>query len=95
MEIFMAQYIIRRGKFNDEVAKFDDTDTPLEVYQFYSRGCACPARTRSCKHTRILNKWRRAGRPEGMVYNDDGQAIGNIFNFNVSSTAKSSCRSFA
>jgi len=94
MEIFMAQYIIRRGKFNYEVAKFDDTDTPLEIYQFYSRGCGCPARTRSCKHTRILNKWKRAGTPKGMVYNDDGQAIGNIFNFSISTT-KSSCRHFA
>ena len=84
MEKSMAQYIIRRGKFNHEVAKFDDTDTPVEVYQFYARGCGCPARTRSCKHARILGKWKRAGTPEGVVYDDDAQAIGNIFNFNIS-----------
>ena len=90
MEKNMAQYIIRRGKFNHEMAKFDDTDTPVEVYQFYSRGCGCPARTRSCKHTRILSKWKRAGTPEGIVYDDDAQAIGNIFNFNIS-TSSSPC----
>ena len=53
----MPQYIVRKGKYNYEVAKFDDTDTPVDVYRFHARGCSCPARSKSCKHTKMLNAW--------------------------------------
>ena len=79
----MPQYIVRKGKYNYEVAKFDDTDTPVEVYRFHARGCSCPARSKSCKHTKMLNAWRRAGSPEGVVYNDSIEEISNIFTCSI------------
>tara|TARA_Y100000034_G_C6792697_1_gene355032 strand:+ start:107 stop:355 length:249 start_codon:yes stop_codon:yes gene_type:complete len=80
----MSQYIVRKGKYNYEIAKFNDTDTPIDIYSFYLKGCSCPARSRSCKHTRIVNTWKRAGFPEGDVYNDNAEKIGNIFTFSFS-----------
>ena len=77
----MAQYIIRKGKYNYEVAKFDDTDTPVDVYSFNTRGCSCPARRSSCKHTKMVNAWKRAGFPEGLVYDDNIKEISNIFTY--------------
>ena len=66
-----------------EVAKFDDTDTPVDVYRFHARGCSCPARSKSCKHTKMLNAWKRAGSPEGVVYNDSIEEISNIFTCSI------------
>ena len=80
MERIMPQYIVREGRYGHEVAKFDDSNTSLDTYTINSRGCSCPARSRSCKHTRILRAWRNSTL-EGMVFDDDAQEIGNIFNF--------------
>ena len=85
----MPQYIVRKGKYNYEVAKFDDTDTPVDVYHFYTRGCSYPARTRSCKHTKMVNAWKRAGFPEGVVYNDNVDEISNIFTSSIISHSAS------
>ena len=82
MEKIMSQYIVRKGKFGHEIAKFNDSDSPLDIYYFTQRGCSCPAYLRSCKHNRILNKWKRAGEKNGEVYNDQAQILGNIFTFN-------------
>ena len=84
MEKYMPQYMVRKGKIGHEIAKFDDTDSPVDVYTITSRGCSCPARSRSCKHTRILRAWS-SNIVEGIVYSDDAQEIGNIFSFNTNS----------
>jgi len=76
----MAQYLVRKGLRNYEVAKFDDSDSPLEVYTFYSRGCSCPARSRSCKHDKILKAWEKAGSKAGLVFDDSAHIIGDLFN---------------
>ena len=84
----MPQYMVREGKYGHEIAKFDDSNTPLDVYTINSRGCSCPARSRSCKHTRILRAWR-SSTLEGMVFDDDAQEIGNIFNFTTNTNTGS------
>ena len=75
----MAQYIVRQGRWSNEVAKFDDTREPLDVYTFNQRGCGCPARTRSCKHIRIVKAWEKADMKLGLVFDDNADIIGNIF----------------
>jgi len=75
----MPQYIVRKGKYNYEVAKFDDSREPIDVYTFNQRGCGCPARTRSCKHIRIVKAWEKADKKLGLVFDDNAQIIGNIF----------------
>jgi hypothetical protein len=76
----MPQYMVRKGKIGYEIAKFDDTDTPVDVYTVGHRGCSCPARSRSCKHVKILKAWLKTSE-EGVVYDDAANNIGNIFNF--------------
>ncbi len=75
----MAQYIVRQGRWSNEVAKFDDTREPLDVYTFNQRGCGCPARTRSCKHIRIVKAWEKADKQLGLVFDDNANIIGNMF----------------
>lgn len=75
----MAQYLLRKGKLNYEIAKFDDSSQPLDVYIFYSRGCSCPSRSNNCKHTAILKAWQKAGKPEGAVYDDAANLITTLF----------------
>ena len=84
----MPQYMVREGKYGHEIAKFDDSNTPLDVYTINSRGCSCPARSRSCKHTLILSAWR-SSTLEGIVFDDDAQEIGNIFNFTTNTNTGS------
>lgn len=50
----MANYIVRKGKFSDEIAKFEESNYPIDVYTIGSRGCSCPSRFRACKHTKII-----------------------------------------
>jgi hypothetical protein len=76
----MPQYMVRKGKIGYEIAKFDDTDTPVDVYTVGYRGCSCPARSKSCKHVKILKAWLKTSE-EGVVYDDAANNIGNIFNF--------------
>ena len=76
----MAQYIVRQGRWSNEVAKFDDSSEPIDVYTFNQRGCGCPARTRSCKHIRIVKAWEKADKELGLVFDDNARVIGNIFN---------------
>lgn len=85
----MPQYMIRKGRYGHEIAKFDDSNISLDIYTISSRGCSCPARSRSCKHTRILRVWEKS-RKDGVVYNDDAQEIGNIFNFSTITNKRSS-----
>lgn len=76
----MAQYIVRQGRWSNEVAKFDDSREPIDVYTFNQRGCSCPAWTRSCKHVRIVKAWEKAKKPLGVIFDDNANIIGNIFN---------------
>jgi len=75
----MPQYLVRKGKFGNEVTKFDDTDSPVDHYPFGSRGCSCPARARNCKHTKIVKEWEKLGKPVGVVFDDSANVIGNLF----------------
>lgn len=75
----MAQYIVRQGRWSNEVAKFDDSREPVDVYTFNQRGCGCPARTRSCKHIRIVKAWEKANRKLGLIFDDNANIIGNMF----------------
>ena len=75
----MAQYIIRKGRLKHEVAKFDDSSSPLDVYSISDRGCNCPARSRSCKHTRKVKAWQKNGSLLGEVYDDNIKVIGYLF----------------
>ena len=75
----MAQYIIRKGRLKHEVAKFDDSSSPLDVYSISDRGCNCPARSRSCKHTRMVKTWKNNGSLIGEVYDDNIKVIGYLF----------------
>lgn len=75
----MPQYLVRKGKHGNEVTKFDDTDSPVDHYPFSSRGCTCPARTRNCKHLKIVKQWEKLGKPIGSVFDDSALLIGNLF----------------
>jgi hypothetical protein len=75
----MPQYLVRKGKFGNEVTKFDDTDSPVDHYPFGSRGCSCPARARNCKHLKIVKAWEKLGKPVGTVFDDSANVIGNLF----------------
>lgn len=74
----MAQYVIRKNKIDYELAKFEDTDTPIDVYTVSNRGCNCPSRYKSCKHTKIVNTWKSSGEPIGVVYDDSADVIGRL-----------------
>ena len=75
----MAQYIVRQGRWSNEVAKFDDSREPIDVYTFNQRGCGCPARTRSCKHIRIVKAWEKADKQLVLVFDDNANIIGSMF----------------
>ena len=75
----MAEYLIRKGKFTDEVAKFEESDYPIDVYTINSRGCSCPARSRSCKHIKLIKTWKSMNSPIGAVFNDNADIIGNLW----------------
>ena len=75
----MANYLVRKGKFTYEVAKFEESNTPVGVYRITSSRCDCPARTRKCKHISILKAWESAGKVEGSIISDDARVVGNIF----------------
>jgi hypothetical protein len=74
----MAQYLVRKGKVNYELAKFDDSADVLEIYT-YPRGCNCPSRSKHCKHSKILTAWEKADKQLGLVFDDEANIIGNLF----------------
>ena len=75
----MAQYLLRKGQINYELAKFDDSADVLEIYTFYPRGCNCPSRSKHCKHSKILTAWEKADKQLGLVFDDEANIIGNLF----------------
>lgn len=75
----MANYLVRKGKFTYEVAKFEESNVPSSVYRITSSRCDCPARTRSCKHISILKAWESSGKVEGSIISDEAKVVGNIF----------------
>jgi hypothetical protein len=74
----MPQYIFRKNKTSYDLAKFDDSDTPIDVYNISSKGCNCPSRYRSCKHTKMLAEWEKIGAIPGIVYDDNMEIIGRL-----------------
>lgn len=72
----MSQYILRKVKFSTELAKFEDTDRPIDVYTIREKKCNCPSRYRSCKHVKIAAEWEKNGCPLGVVYDDTAKHIG-------------------
>jgi hypothetical protein len=75
----MAEYLFKKGLKYDQVAKFEDSKDPTAVYLFTARGCSCPARTRSCKHTKLLKLWKQNGEIPGEVYDDSGNILAHLF----------------
>ena len=75
----MAEYLVRKAKYGTEIAKFEDSSYPIDVYSVSSSRCGCPARTRSCKHIRIVKAWEKADKKLGLVFDDNADIIGNIF----------------
>jgi len=75
----MANYIVRKGKFSDEIAKFEESNYPIDVYTLSSRGCSCPSRFRACKHTKIVKAWHKLDAPIGAVFDDNANIVGNIW----------------
>jgi len=74
----MADYLVRRTKNAFEVAKFEESSYPLNVYTVTGSRCYCPARTRSCKHMKIFKAWERNGSNLGEVYNDSAEVINRL-----------------
>lgn len=75
----MANYLVRKGKFTYEVAKFEESNTPSGLYSITSNRCDCPARTRSCKHVRMVDAWKKEGQVEGAILSDEAKIVGNLF----------------
>lgn len=75
----MSQYLIRKNKHKLELAKFEDSDRPIDVYTIADNKCNCPSRYANCKHKKLAVIWQKDGSPIGNVYNDSGSVIGSIF----------------
>ena len=74
----MAQYIIRKNKHDYELAKFEDSDSPTDVYTISARGCNCPSRFKNCKHNKMLSLWKKGGEVVGQVYDDNLEILGTL-----------------
>jgi len=75
----MANYILRKGKFSHEIAKFEESSYPSDVYRISERKCFCPSRYSSCKHLKIFKVWKDEDYPTGKIYDDQAQVIGELF----------------
>ena len=75
----MIQYLIRAVANTVEVAKFEDTATPTELYTISKNTCNCPSRYSNCKHKKIMKDWISQGSTEGDIYSDDATKMGNLF----------------
>jgi hypothetical protein len=74
----MAEYLLRKGKLFYELAKFEDSAEPTAIYVFTKRGCSCPSRYSSCKHSKILKAWKEQKELPGIVYDDNANIIGRL-----------------
>ena len=75
----MANYILRKGRFSHEIAKFEESNRPLDVYRVSERKCDCPSRYLTCKHVKIFKTWQSDNYPSGRVYDDHAQVVGELF----------------
>ena len=75
----MANYILRKGKFSHEIAKFEESNHPIDVYRVSERKCDCPSRYRACKHVKIFKTWQSDNYPIGRVYDDQANVVGELF----------------
>lgn len=79
----MSEYLLRkRNKITYEIARFDNSSSPINVYNIVSRKCSCPSRYANCKHVKLLKIWQENLEPFGVVYNDEGKQIGSLFGQN-------------
>lgn len=75
----MSQYVLRKLKHSIELAKFEDTDRPIDVYSIANNNCNCPSRYKKCKHVKIATEWQKQNCPIGVVYDDSANTIGTIW----------------
>lgn len=74
----MAQYLIRSVNKDFQMAKFEDSDSPTDVYTLTNTKCTCPSRYSNCKHRKVLGAWKKQGMPVGAVYDDTAQLLGSL-----------------
>jgi len=74
----MSSYLLRKVKYDYEIAKFEDYAEPVSVYSIRAGKCSCPSRYKACKHLSVLKAWQAAGELPGEVYNDSGKLISSI-----------------
>ncbi len=75
----MANYVLRKGKFSYEIAKFEESSYPADVYRISDRKCYCPSRYNTCKHLKIFKSWESDNYSIGSVYNDQAKKVGELF----------------
>lgn len=75
----MSTYLLRKVKYDYEIAKFEDYAEPVSVYAIRAGKCSCPSRYKACKHLSVLKQWQNDGEPLGHIYNDAGKLINKLF----------------
>ena len=84
----MSIYIIRQVGSRYELAKFEDHNTPTDIYSIWRDECNCPGaykpytrgERKPCKHTEILKRWLDYGDDKiGMVYDSETDSFFRMF----------------
>lgn len=74
-----TEYYIRDMGWCYEVAKFEGGKSPVAIYRVITaregEWCSCPARTGYCKHWRMVEEWKRLGKPWMAVFGPDGEIL--------------------
>lgn len=80
----MSDYLLRKKGINRyAIAKFEDSDSPIDVYNITSGKCSCPSRYANCKHSKLLKIWKQKEEPLGVIYDDLGNVTGSVFGDNL------------
>lgn len=58
-----------------EIAKFEDSRYPVDVYHITNGQCDCPSWRHPCKHIAMLSEWLQQEQPEGTIL----ESVGNRF----------------
>lgn len=77
----MSTYLLRKVKYDYEIAKFEDYAEPVSVYSIRAGKCSCPSRYKACKHSTLLKQWKEDGEKVGFVYSDTGKLINKLFSY--------------
>ena len=75
----MSTYLLRKVKYDYEIAKFEDSADPISVYSIRAGKCSCPSRYKACKHISVLKRWQSDGECLGYVYDDAGVLVNKLF----------------